>query len=86
MEEFQAAQKKVEELDKPLGKGLDAGQVDEPVIFGVPKTNGPVATGIRSKVEDMEKEEQLKKEQKEKAEEETLKEAIGFAGHVGVDQ
>lgn len=54
MKDFQAAQKKVEELEKPKGKPLDAGEVKEPMLFNVPKSSGPVASGIRTKVEEME--------------------------------
>ena len=47
MQDYQAAQKKVEELDKPQGKGLDAGEVKEPGIINVPTGDGPVASNIR---------------------------------------
>ena len=44
MKEFLAAQKKVDDLEKPIGKGLNAeDKVEEPTDFAVPQGAGPIA-------------------------------------------
>ena len=58
----------------------------EPILFKVPEEDnkGEIATTIRDKVAGMYKSEADAKQAKTEAEAELVKEAMEFAGHVGV--